>query len=100
MKKSALTLLAIICFSGVANARAVDHRYSSGPPNTLEMTCAETQKYVGSNDGATLATRNLFGRASTNAKRIITISIGVTRLSPSTSLKHLVRVTRRAFLTI
>lgn len=56
MKSSALAFVALVCFTGLAEARAVDNRISSGPPNTLDMTCAEAKGYVASNDGANLKT--------------------------------------------
>lgn len=49
MKSAFLAFLAILA-SG-------DHSYADPPvPNSLTMTCAQAQHYIGSNDGAVLAT--------------------------------------------
>ena len=66
MKSSAFAFLAITCFTGLADARAVDHRITFGPPNSLGMTCAEAQKYIAGNDGAPLATGNAYASYQTS----------------------------------
>ena len=66
MKSSALIVLAISCFAGAANARALDHTEIYCRPDTLKMTCSETQMYIANNDGATLATGNAFGNYQTS----------------------------------
>src|SRR5208337_2522219 len=46
MKRFSLTLLTIIWFGCVADARAVDHGTASMAPNSLDMTCAQAQHYI------------------------------------------------------
>jgi hypothetical protein len=66
MKRSALTFLAIVCFTDLAEARAVDHSVTTGPRSTLDMTCMEAQKYIARNDGAVLKTGNTWGNYQTS----------------------------------
>jgi len=56
VKRSVLILLAILVFCFPADAGAAARRATAGYPNSLNMTCAQTEDYIAKNDGGILAT--------------------------------------------
>lgn len=66
MTRYALAFLAIVCFGGAAEARVIDQSFTSGPRNTLDMTCAKAREYVAKNDGVALRTGNVWASYHTS----------------------------------